>query len=114
MQDLEYTPSIYAPSTQKNHLSAELLLELTATAQKNLLLPIDALPDLMHLSPELPANSNDKLKTEDFFEEFDNNFVITFEEERPLREDLTQTATFHLEVESHCLLHSKTAEMAEA
>ena len=114
MQDLEYTPSIYAPSTQKNHLSAELLLELTATAHKNLLLPIDALPDLMRPSPELLPNPKDKLKTEDFFEEFDKNFVITFEEERPLREDLTKTATFHLEVESHCLHHSKTAEMAEA
>lgn len=114
MQDLEYTPSICLPSTQKNNLSAELLFELTATAHKNLLLPIDALPDFTQLSPKLPPNANDKLKTEDFFEEFDNNFVITFEEERPLQEDLTKTATFHLEVESHCLHHSKTTEIGDA
>ena len=89
-----------------------MIFELTATAQKDAVLPLDTLPNYMHLSPKMATPRQAKLKTEDFFEEFDNNFVITFEEDRPVQEELTKTATFHLEVESHYMHHSKTTEIA--
>jgi hypothetical protein len=99
-------------ATQKTNLSAELLFELTATAQKQAELSIDA-PKFIHLSPKpLPA-ANAKLKTDDFFEEFDNNFVITFEEERSSpQEDLSKTAVFQ-PLDTNSLHHSKTTEVAE-